>query len=319
MAVSKETEFSELKEQASAIAALKRGEESVSESLTKMALRRLRRDYLTLTALSVLGVLVSLAILAPIISRVLDVNYYSIYPNNTFQKVGAPGHVLGTDDLGRDHLARLLYGGRVSLGIASSAALLSMIIGVSLGLIAGYYMGGRLGIIDDLLTWFITTLNSIPTLFLLLIISAMLRPGVVSLVLVLAFLGWTGTLRLVRGETLSQRQREYIIAARALGAGDFRIMFTHILPNIFSIIIVNLALDVGGLILVESALSFLNLGVPADKASWGNMLSQSQTFFTKGPHLVVFPGLLIVITVLCLYVIGDGLRDAFDPQATKRV
>jgi peptide/nickel transport system permease protein len=167
--------------------------------------------------------------------------------------------------------------------------------------------------------WGIITLNSIPGFFLLLIISAMLNPTVWSLILILAFLSWTGTMRFVRGETLSQRGREYIVAAQAIGAGPMRIMYLHIMPNIFSVIVINLATDIGGLILVESALSYLNLGVRPPTPSWGNMLTNAQTFFTKGVHLVIFPGMLIVITVLCLFLIGDGLRDAFDPQASKKV
>jgi peptide/nickel transport system permease protein len=293
-------------------------DELYSRSLTQLAFRRIKRDYLTLVAISVILLFSTLAILAPVISKVLGVNYYSVEVSENFQKPGAPGPILGTDDLGRDHLSRLLYGGRVSLGIAASAALLSLVIGVALGLLAGYYQGGRFRIIDDLLTWFITTLNSVPFLFLLLIISAVLTRSVLSLILILGILGWTGTMRLVRGETLSQREREYIVSARAIGASDIRIMSTHILPNIFSIIIVNLALDIGVLILIESGLSFLNLGVVPPTPSWGNMLSNSQTFFTKGVHLVIAPGVLIVITVLCFYLIGDGLRDAFDPQSVRQ-
>jgi peptide/nickel transport system permease protein len=210
------------------------------------------------------------------------------------------------------------------LGIATSAALGSLAIGVSIGVVAGYYQGGSAGIIDDLIMWFVTTLNSIPTLFLLLIVASVLRAqrsalssSVLVLILILTFLGWTGTMRLVRGETLARRELEYTVAAKALGAGAGRIMFVHILPNMFSIIIVSLAIDIGSLILVESALSYLGLGVTPPTPSWGNMLNNAQSFFDRGPHLVFLPGILIVVTVLCLYVIGDGLRDAFDPQATK--
>lgn len=293
-------------------------EDAFGESLTSLALRRLRRDYLSLIAISIIVILTILALLAPVISNGLNVSYRKTEVSNAFQKIGAAGHVLGTDDLGRDHLARLLYAGRVSLGIAFSAALISLVIGLSLGLLAGYYQGGKLGIVDDILVWFITTLNSVPQLFLLLIIAAFLSPSVGSLILVLSLLSWTGTMRFVRGETLSQREFEYVTAARAIGASAPRIMFTHILPNIFSVIIIDLASNIGGLILVESALSFLNLGVRPPTPSWGNMLTNAQTFFTKGVHLVILPGSLIVITVLCLFIIGDGLRDAFDPRAVKK-
>ncbi len=293
-------------------------EEYAGESLTRLALRRLRRDYLTLIALIVLITLVLLSLLAPVITGVFNLSYTDTRSAPGFLKIGAPGHPLGTDDLGRDHLARLLYAGRVSLGIGVSAALGSVMIGMTLGVVSGYYQGGALGIVDDLMMWFITTLNSVPYIFLLLIIAAVLTPTVWSLIFILTVLGWTGTMRLVRGETLAQREREYVVAARALGASSWRIMFMHILPNVFSILIVTLALDIGSLILVESALSFLGLGVRPPTPSWGNMLSNAQSFFERGAHLVMVPGILIVITVLCLYIVGDGLRDAFDPRAVKK-
>jgi peptide/nickel transport system permease protein len=293
-------------------------EEYAGESLTRLALRRLRRDYLTLIALIVLITLVLLSLLAPVITGIFDLSYTDTRSSPGFLKIGAPGHPLGTDDLGRDHLARLLYAGRVSLGIGVSAALGSVMIGMTLGVVSGYYQGGALGIVDDLMMWFITTLNSVPYIFLLLIIAAVLTPTVWSLIFILTVLGWTGTMRLVRGETLAQREREYVVAARALGASSWRIMFMHILPNVFSILIVTLALDIGSLILVESALSFLGLGVRPPTPSWGNMLSNAQSFFERGAHLVMVPGILIVITVLCLYIVGDGLRDAFDPRAVKK-
>jgi peptide/nickel transport system permease protein len=227
--------------------------------------------------------------------------------------IGAPGHILGTDDIGRDQLARLLYAGQVSLGIAFIGAGLSISIGVVLGVITGFYGGA----VDDFINWIIATLNSIPGLFLLLIISAIYRPGPEALIIVLGLLGWTFTTRLVRGETLSLRERDFIVSARSIGASDRRIMLLHIIPNVFSVTIVNLAITIGNLILLESALSFLGVGIQPPTPTWGNMLTNAQSFFRTGPHLVIFPGLLIVITVLCLYVIGDGLRDAFDPTLYK--
>lgn len=223
--------------------------------------------------------------------------------------VNARTHTLGTDDLGRDQLSRLIYAGQVSLGIAFFAALISISIGVTLGTLTGFYGG----LFDDAVNWLITTLTSLPFLLLLLIIVAVFNPGPLTLVMVLGLLGWTGTCRLVRGETFSLRAREYIVSARAIGAPVSRILLVHILPNLFSVVIINLALDIGGLILTESALSFLGFGIKPPTPSWGNMLSNAQTFFTKGAHLVIWPGLLISTTVLCLFVIGDGLRDAFDP------
>lgn len=286
-------------------------EQRFGESLTTLALRRLRRDKLTLLALAILIVLVVLSVFAPVINaQILQLDPNKTNSSITFLPPGSPGHPLGTDDLGRDHLARLLIAGQVSLSIAAIAALLSLTIGVALGIVTGYYGGP----VDDMVNWVVATLNSVPYLFILLIVSAVLSPGPLTLILVLGLLGWTGTTRLVRGETLSLREREYIVSARAIGASPLRIMMGHILPNLFSIIVVTLAIDIGTLILVEAALSYLGLGVKPPTATWGNMLTNAQTFFNRGGHLVIMPGLLIFVTVLCLYIIGDGIRDAFDPQ-----
>jgi peptide/nickel transport system permease protein len=290
---------------------------TVGRSLTQLALRRLSRDKLTLLALSIVIILTVLSFTAPLITQALGVSPTRTQTDKTFLTPGSPGHLFGTDDLGRDHLARLLYAGQVSLRIGFLAAGLSLTIGVALGILTGYYGG----VVDDIVNWIIATLTSVPTLFLLLIVSSVLRslsdapPSDQSLIFTLGLLGWTGTARIVRGETLSIRAREYVVSARAIGASPSRIMFVHILPNLFSVIVITLAIDIGSLILTEAALSFLGLGVMPPTPSWGNMLSNSQTFFTKGVHLVIFPGLLIFITVLCLYVIGDGIRDAFDPTA----
>ncbi|MCA9912930.1 MAG: ABC transporter permease [Anaerolineae bacterium] len=291
------------------------------------ALHHVMHDRLTLLAIGVLLLLTLSAVFAPVITGTLGVNPETENLNNTYKLPGTlvnPGdptdtrvHVLGTDDKGRDYLARLLYGGQISLAIAFSAAAISLTIGVSLGIYTGYYGG----IVDDILIWFITTLNSIPTLFLLLIISSILSPTPVTFILILGLLGWTGTMRLVRGETFALREREYIIAARAMGASDIRVMFQHILPNLISIVVVTLALDIGALILTESALSYLSFGIAPPTPTWGNMLTDAQQFMSRqppAPHLVIIPGLLIATTVLCLYLIGDGLRDALDPTAQER-
>jgi peptide/nickel transport system permease protein len=297
----------------------------VGDSLTTLALRRLRRDKLTLVAMAVFILLVFLSYTAPITERyILHVDFSRTDISKRYLPPGTEGHVLGTDDVGRDFLARLLYAGQISLSIALGAAVLSLVIGVPLGVITGYYGG----LVDDVVTWVISTLNSIPSLLLLIIISAIvirnqnasggLISGPTVLVIVLALLGWTGTARLVRGETLSIREREYIISARAVGASPLRVMFGHIIPNLISVVLITLAIDIGGLILTESALSFLGLGVQEPFTSWGNMLTDGQELFTRGLHLVVAPGLMIVITVLCLFLIGDGFRDAFDPTTVDK-
>ncbi|MYI42223.1 MAG: ABC transporter permease, partial [Chloroflexi bacterium] len=163
--------------------------------------------------------------------------------------------------------------------------------------------------------WIITTLNSIPVLVLLVVITSLFRPSAEALILSIVLITWTPTTRLVRGETLAIRAREYIVGAKAIGASDMRVMQVHILPNVFSLTIVTLARNIGIVMLIEAALSFLGLGVQPPTATWGNMLSKSREFITNAPHLMILPGLLIAIVVLCLYIIGDGLRDAFDPTA----
>jgi len=285
---------------------------AVGHSLTQLALRRLRRDRATMVSLTVILVLTLASIFAPFITgQILRVDPNSTSPTNNFLPPGESGHILGTDNLGRDQLARLLFAGQISLGIAFTGAFLTIAIGLTVGIITGYFGG----IVDDIVNFVITTLDSIPALFLLLIVSVVFRPGPGTLVAVFALLGWTGTTRLIRGETFAIRSREYIMSASAVGASSWRIMFVHILPNVISILTVTLTLSIGGLILTESALSFLGLGVQPPTATWGNMLTGAQAFFRSGPHLVWPPGILIVMTVLCLYVIGDGIRDAFDPTA----
>lgn len=285
-----------------------------SASLTERALYRISRDRLTLIALVVLLVLAALSYSAPLITGALGVDYEALDPINKELPIGTKGHILGTDELGRDHLARLLYGGRISLTIGFASALLSMTIGVSVGVLAGYYGGA----FDDLLIWFVTTLNSLPSLFLLLMISAVLAPGPWALVLVLSFLGWTGEMRIMRGEAYKLREHEFVLAARAMGASDLRLMFYHIAPNAISLLLITLARSIGAIILAESSLSFLGFGIKPPVPSWGNMLSNGLELLRSAPHLVIAPGLLITITVLCLYIIGDGLRDAFDPKVAEK-
>lgn len=288
-------------------------EHYVSESLYQKGLRRLRRDRLSMLAFAVLIILALLSIFAPFITdNVLRLNPNATNPLNNFQPVGTPGHFLGTDDVGRDQLARLLHAGRVSLGIGFFGAVITLGIGLTLGVMTGFFGG----VVDDIMVWLITTLDSIPALYLLILFGAIFRPTAEALVFAIAIISWTGTTRLIRGQTIQIRNLDYITSARALGASPWRIMYSHIFPNLISVTTVALARFVGTLILTESSLSFLGLGVQPPTATWGNMLSKSQAFFNSGPHLVVFPGLLITITVLCLYVIGDGVRDAFDPQTS---
>lgn len=280
-----------------------------SESPMARSLRHLRRDKLTLVAMAFMFIIAGLAVFAPLITdQIMHVD-----PNSTEYQpllpIGTAGHIFGTDDLGRDQLARLLHAGRISLGIGFFGAIFTLAIGLIVGMAMGYFGGG----LDDFMNWVITTLDSLPTIYLLIIISALFRPTAEALVAVLVLTGWTGATRLIRGQTLTLREREYILAARAIGSTSWRIMVSHIMPNLLSITAITLAGGIANLILAESALSFLSLGVQPPTATWGNMLSKAQAFFARGPHMATVPGVLIFLTVLCLYVIGDGLRDAFDP------
>lgn len=273
---------------------------------------RLKNDRLTMVALVIMTILIILSAGAPFITdNILRIDPNETNPTENFLPPFTDGHILGTDDIGRDQLARLLHAGGVSMGIGLFGALFTLTIGTTLGLISGYFGG----LIDDILNWVIVTIDSIPALYLLILVAAFLEPSAEVLVLVIALISWTGVMRLIRGQTLTLRERDYVLAARALGANAYRTMFIHILPNLISIAVITMALRVANLILVESALSYLGLGVQPPQATWGNMLSKSQQFFRLGVHLVIFPGIMIFIAVLCSYIIGDGLRDAFDPTS----
>ena len=289
----------------------KKNKEIVGESLTRKALRSIRQDKQTLIALSFILAMTVISMLAPVITDYI----MQVDPNepNTPARFTPPsladGYILGADDIGRDQLARLLHAGGVSMAIGFFGSLFSLIIGLVLGMISSYFGG----IIDTLLLWIAITIGAIPRLYLLILIASLFSFTAQSLVLIITLIGWVGTYRLVRGQTLSIREMEYVIAARAVGAGPFRVMFQHILPNLVSVIVIDLALGIAGLILLESALSYLGLGVQPPQATWGNMLTNSFQYFRLGPHLIIFPIVMISVTVLCFYLIGDGLRDAFDP------
>ena len=286
----------------------------VSQSLTIKALRSIWRDKLTVTAIVIVLCLAAVAVAAPFITDVI----MRVDPTepNTAYKFSPPltsGYLLGADDIGRDQLARLLHASGVSMGIGFFGATFALSIGMVLGMTSGYYGGA----VDDFLNWIVITVDSIPALFLLILISSILSYTAESLILVVGLIGWTGTYRLIRGQTISLRAKEFVVAAQALGASPWRIIISHILPNLISVTVISLALSIAGLILAESALSYLGLGVQPPQATWGNMLTKSFQFFRHGPHLIVFPILMISFTVLCFYVIGDGIRDAFDPTLQR--
>jgi peptide/nickel transport system permease protein len=284
-----------------------------SRSLWSNAWWKLRHDKLTIVAFLMLGLLAILAAGADFFAT--TVFQYSFEKQDLLHTYEKPtfdtlAYLLGTDEIGRSQVVRLLYGGRVSLTVGFVAAIVNLTLGVILGLSAGYFRGW----IDDIYTWFVTTLQSIPTLFLLLIIAAIWEPGPVTLTIVIGALFWVGISLYCRGQAFALREREYVVAARTIGARDRRIMFMHILPNILPLIFVLAAIDIGGIILAESALSFLGLGILPPTPSWGNMLTRATEYFVRAPYLVIPPGVMIFLTVLSLYLIGDGLRDALDPR-----
>ena len=286
--------------------------------------RRFLRHRLAALSAGVLVVLAATSLSAPLVEAWLGLDVTRV---DLFNRFGAPSaqHPLGTDEAGRDVLLRLLYGGRVSLFVGLTTAVLAAIIGTAAGLVAGYY-GGRL---DRLLMRVTDGVIALPLLPLLIILAAIdlsklpLPQSVVQsewmslyrIVFIIAVFGWTTVARLVRGATLSVRSREFVWAAEALGARPLRIMVMHILPNVASPIVVATTLSAGTIILLESVLSFLGLGIQPPLPSWGNMLTNAQELIQQAPQLTLFPGVLIFITVMAFNFLGDGLQDALDPRA----
>jgi peptide/nickel transport system permease protein len=291
------------------------------------AWRRLLRHRLAWASLAFLSVMLLLALAAPLIAELRGVD-----PSQTdlFRRFEGPSaqHWLGTDDLGRDLFQRLLDGGRVSLLVGISGALLSAILGATIGVVAGY-LGGRL---DAFLMRLTDGVISLPLLPLLIVLAAVdpRKLGIPAeiaqsemfslyrIVVIVALTGWTTVARLVRAETLSLKARDFTRAAVALGTQPGRIMFRHILPNTAGTLVVATTMSVGTLILFESTLSFLGLGIQPPAASWGNMLTGAQELLQEAPVLALWPGLLIFLTVIAFNFLGDGLQDALDPRSERR-
>lgn len=222
-------------------------------------------------------------------------------------------HPFGTDDIGRDILLRCIFGGRISLRIGITAALISVILGVGVGAVAGYYLGW----IDAVLMRLVEALLSIPRLFILIVLAKIVGDSVGTVTVVIGVLSWMGVSRIVRGTVLLIKEQEFVLAARSVGRPPREILVTHILPNSIGPIVVAATLGMGEAIILEASLSFLGLGIQPPTSTWGSMLNRAQSFLVDAPWIAFFPGLLILITVLCINFIGDGLRDALDPYTLR--
>ena len=276
---------------------------------------RFRHDPITLIALFVLMLIAALSVAAPWLAQSVlhsDPDQFVRTDTGRIATLQPPGprYPLGTDELGRDVLTRLLFAGRVSLSIGFGVALVSLALGAPLGLMAAYFGGW----VDDAVNALVQVVLNVPVLFVLIVLSIFLTPAAWQLAVMFGFVFWPSTARQVRGVALSVRRRDYVDAALVSGASHRRVMLRHLLPNVASVMLVVAGVDMASAILAESSLSFLGFGVPVPLSSWGNMLGLSQEVFRSAPWLVYPPGLMIFVTVLCVFLVSDGLRDALDPR-----
>ena len=284
-----------------------------AQSFWSESWERLRSNGAGMAAAGVIVFMGVVALAAPLLSTVVTHhNFHEQDINNNFATLFFPGHVLGTDEIGRDTLTRLIWGAQVSLGVGFLTVAISVVVGTSVGLSAGYFGG----LADDLLMRVVDVILAIPRLFLFILVGILFfrKTSLLSLSLVIASVGWGSTARLVRGEVLSIRNRDFMLATRSLGAGHLRLILRHLLPNALPVLIVAASLGVGGVILAEAALDYLGFGIHPPTPSWGNMLSNAQQYFTHSVWLVFLPGFCIFVTVLAANLFGNAVRDAFDPR-----
>ena len=272
----------------------------------RLAFERLRRTKLALLGALIVVVVALLAVFADAVAP------YGENEIDLFNITAQPSaeHRLGTDELGRDELTRLIYGGRVSLLVGVAAALLSAAIGIVVGAVAGY----RGGWVDAALMRFVDVMLAFPAIFLLLILFSIHGSSVGGVILFLGLFSWMWLARIIRGEFLSLKQRDFVEAARSIGVPGGRIVLRHLLPNVVAAIVVATTLNVAYAMLAEATLSFLGFGVPPETATWGNMLNAARPNYTTVPMLAIAPGLTLTLTVLAINFVGDGLRDALDPR-----
>jgi len=287
-------------------------------SPARLAWERLRRDRAAMVSFVVIVLIALVAIGAPLLAALVGHG-----PNDQYRDIGltpqglpkgpSSTFLLGTDDLGRDLLVRIAYGSRISLLVGVVSTLISVVFGVVVGVVAGY-LGGRA---DTVIALVIDVVLSIPFLLAGIAIVSIVGPSLTVTIIVIAFFSWSSIARIVRGQVLSIREREYVEAARSLGASDWRIMFVDVLPNVLAPVIVYTTLLIPLAIVSEATLSFLGLGVPAPTATWGGMLDGSLQYYRVAWWYLLFPGLALLITTLAFNIFGDGVRDAFDPRTDR--
>ena len=279
-----------------------------SQSPTARAWSRFRRHPLALAGLFLFAIVLLATLAAPLIAR------YDYAALNLSEKFQSPSlaHFLGTDRVGRDIWSRTLYGGRVSLAVGFAAASISTVIGVILGSVSGFYRGKA----DQIIMRFTDVVMTFPRVVIILTAAIYLGQSIASVIFLIGIFSWPGLTRLVRGQVLSLREQQFVLASRSLGSGNRRIIVTHVLPNVIAPLLASVTFAVNGAILLEAGLSFLGVGIPLPTPSWGNMLETARSLdvLQDGPWIWVPPAVMILLTVLSINFIGDGLRDAIDPR-----
>ncbi len=281
----------------------------VGESLTSLAIQSMRRNRSGLIGLFITVVLIILSLLAPVLAPYDEL---VMHPDDRFTPPSA-AYPFGTDEFGRDIFSRILIGSRISFSVGLVSIIIATVVGVTIGLVAGY--GG--GWFDTVMMRLFDALLAFPAILLAIVIMAVMEPGVRTVILAVAVVNIPAFARLTRANVLVQKQEDYVDAARAVGAQSGRIIFRHILPNVVSTILVQITVAIAGAVLLEASLSFLGLGTPLPAPSWGSMLSIGRAYLALAPWYGIFPGLAITLLVMGLYLLGDGLRDALDPRRQK--
>lgn len=275
---------------------------------------KLRKDKTAMISLVLTVLILLFSFGAPIVSRLTGFDYMTGDYSQILQGPFENGkNILGTDNNGRDILTRLAYGGRISMTVAVVALAFALTLGLAVGAISGFFGGA----IDNVLMRFVDVILSIPTITLLLLLSVWFTPGPIGLAIIIGALGWTGVARLIRGEVLSLKNRDYVDAARVIGASNAQLITRHIMPNVIPIVLVWASLSLPALILTEASLSYLGFGVHIPVPSWGNMLDESRAYYSRSWTFAFFPGLMIFVSALCINLLGNSLRDALDPRLNE--